>query len=423
MASRKSIRGKESGEYHQSGTHIHHDLIMEILERLPAKSVGRCRCVSRLWRSSLTDPGFIHKHAMKASENPSKINEKLFCLVRDKNLLLKVTPETYCDDEHSSIDNIIEEAAEKLVLPKKVPLHPRYRISVDTCSIVGSCHGICCLRYHDYMNETNFLLLNFVTGESRVIDYQQGADDNRVYGFGYDSSTKDYKIVSFQCPDPGYFRKPCPKHPYVVDVLSLRNSCWRSIVQTPPMVPACPYLLSTATCVELNGFLHWQHCGKGCAKGWSDSIFTFDLAEEKCGEIIFNAPNKGKKNEYYDIIGLGVLNGCLYVNMRSMPRSEGCDIWVMKEYGVQQSWTKLMLVSFSPRFLANSFVNLFPVYYTKKGRLILFLPQHDVYNVQQYSFSYSYRQYRIRSEKGKLLWFITADVDTLLSPNSLCSNL
>ncbi|OMP04004.1 hypothetical protein COLO4_10033 [Corchorus olitorius] len=111
---------------------------MEMLERLPAKSVGRCRCVSRLWCSSLTDPGFIHKHAMKASENPN-INEKLFCLDRYNNLLIKVTPEIYSDDQHSTIDNILE-AAEKLVLPKKVPLRPEYGIYVDTCSIVGSCH-------------------------------------------------------------------------------------------------------------------------------------------------------------------------------------------------------------------------------------------------------------------------------------------
>ncbi|KAF2593106.1 hypothetical protein F2Q70_00042721 [Brassica cretica] len=37
------------------------DLISEILSKLPAKSVGRFRCVSKLWSSVTTDPYFISK--------------------------------------------------------------------------------------------------------------------------------------------------------------------------------------------------------------------------------------------------------------------------------------------------------------------------------------------------------------------------
>ncbi|KAL0661196.1 hypothetical protein Bca4012_098033 [Brassica carinata] len=37
------------------------DLISEILSKLPAKSVGRFRCVSKLWSSVTTDPYFINK--------------------------------------------------------------------------------------------------------------------------------------------------------------------------------------------------------------------------------------------------------------------------------------------------------------------------------------------------------------------------
>ncbi|KAJ4894064.1 putative F-box protein [Raphanus sativus] len=42
-----------------SGSSLPSDLTWEILCRLPAKSVGRFRCVSRLWLSITTDPRFI----------------------------------------------------------------------------------------------------------------------------------------------------------------------------------------------------------------------------------------------------------------------------------------------------------------------------------------------------------------------------
>ncbi|KAL3735758.1 hypothetical protein ACJRO7_024825 [Eucalyptus globulus] len=39
-----------------------HDVAVEILKRLPARSLLRFRCVSRSWRSTIDDPRFVALH-------------------------------------------------------------------------------------------------------------------------------------------------------------------------------------------------------------------------------------------------------------------------------------------------------------------------------------------------------------------------
>ncbi|XP_010480604.1 PREDICTED: putative F-box protein At1g31090 [Camelina sativa] len=49
---------------------IPNDLILEILSRLPSKSIGRFRCVSKLWRSMLHKPYFIKLFLTRSSTRP-----------------------------------------------------------------------------------------------------------------------------------------------------------------------------------------------------------------------------------------------------------------------------------------------------------------------------------------------------------------
>ncbi|CAL9217182.1 unnamed protein product [Arabidopsis halleri] len=46
------------------------DLILEIFSRLSAKSIGRCRCVSKLWKSMLGRPNFTELFLTRSSDHP-----------------------------------------------------------------------------------------------------------------------------------------------------------------------------------------------------------------------------------------------------------------------------------------------------------------------------------------------------------------
>lgn len=59
------------------------DLTVDILLRLPAKSIGRFRCVSKLWSTMTTTPSFIKSFSVHSSARPSLLffkNEEENCV-------------------------------------------------------------------------------------------------------------------------------------------------------------------------------------------------------------------------------------------------------------------------------------------------------------------------------------------------------
>ncbi|XP_002891475.2 putative F-box protein At5g42430 [Arabidopsis lyrata subsp. lyrata] len=64
------------------------DLFLEIISRLPAKSIGRCRCVSRLWGSMIRGPYFTELFLTRSSARP----RVLFAVKRDREWLFFSSP-------------------------------------------------------------------------------------------------------------------------------------------------------------------------------------------------------------------------------------------------------------------------------------------------------------------------------------------
>jgi hypothetical protein len=59
-----------------STIHIPHDLIKEVFAFLPAKSLIRLKCVSKLYNSFISDPTFIQMHFNQASRNVMLVHTK-----------------------------------------------------------------------------------------------------------------------------------------------------------------------------------------------------------------------------------------------------------------------------------------------------------------------------------------------------------
>ncbi|KAK9741615.1 hypothetical protein RND81_03G117500 [Saponaria officinalis] len=136
----------------------------------------------------------------------------------------------------------------------------------------------------------------------------------------------------------------------VVHVYSVRNGTWKDVDNslyepccvrqgTQKKVESFTFELSYSACVTgvfVDGSLHWVATD---TTNPSSIIVGFDLTEENLRII------PGPRSVYdidltYDIVGK--LGGCLC--MLSVLPTKETNIWVMKEYGVEQSWTKLTIV-------------------------------------------------------------------------------
>lgn len=113
-----------------------------------------------------------------------------------------------------------------------------------------------------------------------------------------------------------------------VQVLTLGSNAWRISVS-----PRCKLEQGSSEAL-VNGNLHWVTTRHKHRPGPCLRIVCFDLAEEKFREI--ESPGCGSINNCN--FHLVVLGGCLSA---VVCHDDGkIDIWIMKEYGSKESWTR-----------------------------------------------------------------------------------
>ncbi|KAL8538630.1 hypothetical protein ACS0TY_000592 [Phlomoides rotata] len=295
---------------------IPEEIVEELLSRLPVQSLLKFRCVSKSWRSLIDSECFIKFHLKKSTEDP-------------------------CFSHHRIILNPIRSRERQLMMCSwrsllKEPIANKLEFDdvkyVDReVNLVGSCNGLVCLL----QDRKNFVLWNPSTRMSfdlpdarQMSTLDMGSWIFPMYGFGYDESSDDYKvfaIVTSKC----YLR--CPP---VCKLYSLNTHSWKTLGD-------CYSPFSSDRMGKfVNGKLHW-----------------FGIIGEELGLVSLDL-----KNEVYEMIeqpsssfiieqpsssfaitvptpALGVIEGCLSV-LWDYPNSH-FDVWVMKEYGVKDSWVKM----------------------------------------------------------------------------------
>lgn len=280
------------------------DLSSEILSRLPVKSVIRCRCVCKAWRALISHPLFVNKYTSRHTKSKSS-----------SRLLLPTFPLRSVDYEAPGVEVAFRKHYYPVSLPK-----PK-----SCLEIYGSCHGLVCLAidYH------TIILWNPSTGESNLLPeptIRAKPPDGNYYGFGYDSTTQDYKIVRGD-----YVRFP----EFKFEVFSLKTGSWR---QHPLLSPT----FELACDDDIFGGL-WQGFLTNEALHWIDmsfadvAILVFSFAEEKFGRMHPNI----YVGTYYGS-SIGIVGDCLAVYLEHCRGDGVSSLWVMKEYGVEESWTQVL---------------------------------------------------------------------------------
>ena len=189
------------------------------------------------------------------------------------------------------------------------------------------------------------------------------------YGFGHAPISDDYKVVRMVqfVGDNGFFSAE-------VKVYSLKSNSWRGIKDIPNYIRylfQLGYLLfyRRGYATLAGGALHWV---VPAGFGWYCMIVAFDLVAEE-----FRIVPQPDHVDGGFVMDLGVLEGqllmiCNYGN-------DFVDVWVMKEYGLKESWTKLFKVSQSS--LNRDFGQVMPLAYSKscdKDKVLLELDKEKL---------------------------------------------
>ncbi|KAL3507368.1 hypothetical protein ACH5RR_032750 [Cinchona calisaya] len=183
-----------------------------------------------------------------------------------------------------------------------------------------------------------------------------------VYGFGYDEVNDEYIVVSIVCRVGHIYR---PTGEVKVYVCSTKKKSWRRIEN---FQGGYPWNGNNGT--FLNGKLHWL-----VDNGLRGSIISLDLVTESYGTV--DEP----KNED-GMAKLGVFEECLCLLVcKTAPART--EVWVMKEYGVKESWMKVLSVRCNP---LRNFMSI-PLCVSPNGEYLLVLGRElGLYNPKDNTF-------------------------------------
>ncbi|KAK8503642.1 hypothetical protein V6N11_030730 [Hibiscus sabdariffa] len=303
----KGSKNKEMSDY------MPVEVILKILKRLPVKSLVRCRSVCKTWNSLICDPSFISTHLQASLSNNTP-----FLLLGCKKLSRHNFSLHYDNDGFEEFKQL---------------QFPPFGYMTDS-PLVGSCNGLICVQLVPYDGH-RYVLWN--PSIQNYISLPRVRVSEIAYinvGFGFDSTTNDYKLllVGFDMDDKWI-------QPYL---FSLNGNSWKRVTAVYP-----DYDFGPETSLPFgSGAVHWLGQQERRDGEFGHAVLGFDLSAEKFFEI--NMPES--------LIGLGLIDlsimkyGESSIAVSTDPRDAEHELWIMKKYGVVESWTKVLTLHTVPRY-------------------------------------------------------------------------
>ncbi|KAL0393501.1 UNVERIFIED_CONTAM: hypothetical protein Slati_4316300 [Sesamum latifolium] len=311
------------------------EFLMEALTRLPVKPLFASRCVCKTFFDltsvgrrgetfrNLTSfkPEFIALHSANATQ-------VLALQFGDSNMLNCVDPEVDVDPQF--VQNF--RLKPMFRMPDFISQRT-YSRDVNKSVLVNSCNGLLYFVRRHAGDERSFVC-NPVTSEYLLIRDVEW--DNRFryetktkgMWLGYSSGSNQYKvlrILSFTDVDGNPVEMSA-------QALVVGSNSWKDIENTP-LGRDISWDDSPTT---INGVLYWLDQS-------SKDIVFFDFERESFGEIALPSEYGDDQLSKIEFMSIGVLGGCLSLsfNVHDAPH---VDIWVMKNLGNQESWSKKYIV-------------------------------------------------------------------------------
>ncbi|KAL1356227.1 hypothetical protein AAHE18_05G169000 [Arachis hypogaea] len=294
---------------------ISNDLALEILAKLPIKSLKRFSCVQKSWLNLLENSNF--KSMYYENLKSKTVYSSSLLLWRDFYDRRGDGNNVYKKDVYllsgQKYENIV-----RLVLPSLVEEY-------DVSGMVIECvDGIICYSetYGRKVKKVKIGLWNPKTDEHKIIPPSIITDEPgfdlevSVHGFGYDNMNDDYKVIQcvYYIDYEFYLDGPSP----FWQIYSLKNNCWKKL----ELKMNYNEFLHQGSVKYLNGVCHW------CCEEYEEVIVSFNLSTEtfQTTSIVL-----AHRNDSLALISSLDENSCI-------------EISILGEIGVKESWVKLFTV-------------------------------------------------------------------------------
>lgn len=300
-----------------SSSYLPRELQVEILEKLPVKSLLRFKCVCKSWLATIEDPQFARNQLENSQRSENKRGEIIFV-------------QNYSGGSYSfySVDTSSCQVR-ALQPPFEIPVQYYFaRVFISRRDIeVCTCDGLLLLSQINQVNRWTplidwgtLILWNPITNKFRELPFPPPNSqyyETSVHGFGYDSSTQSYKIVRIN-------QRLMYQHE--VQVFTVKTNSWRTIRN---FGDSKEYVYLERT-VFLHGAVHFLRWNPN----FEYEILCLNLSEERFTHFplpLSNLPS---------IFELKIVGGRLNIHC-SEGRNGEFVVWSMMEYGDSNSWARI----------------------------------------------------------------------------------
>ncbi|XP_068309523.1 F-box protein CPR1-like [Pyrus communis] len=347
------------------------EIILDILFRLPPKTLIRCTSVCKSWNSMIKNPSFIRTHLNRTIDLNNQFGTHLrlvYCARIVKRSRFRHGDLELLEEQCNLYsDNLAFDEYCKL----EFPIAPREELRNKVLDVVSVCNGLVLLADNKVCSGNTFILCNPSMRKSVTLPkphYTFKGDPGYYYcmGFGFDAVTNDYKVVRItidhrEDQDPSTF----------YEVYSLAGGSWSDPCFLDHVLGLNNIRKPTAF---VNGVIHWDGWRRLTNGGSECFILAFDVGSDSFRSIVTPKDFRRLYSEHLCISGYGksiALSHSYYTEIIE-PR---LDIWVMKEYGLEESWTKLITLC-PPGPEGQSLYQ--PLWFRKSGDVVLVLTKSFV---------------------------------------------
>ncbi|KAE8007949.1 hypothetical protein FH972_004503 [Carpinus fangiana] len=310
------------------------DLWIEILLSLPVESLLRFQCVSKSWKSIISSPTFISMHTHHSESTHNHARHLLHWFADKGGGVLDMQYQLF------QINDSFNEF-QKLEYP--------CQIRGGGYLVVLDCKGLILFAPLVRKNGLASLVLwNPAIRMSMTLSqpYKFGRFDGtaHVYGFGFDHTSNDYKVLRMVLIVDLGCRKSMLPFLSLAELYKLRTGTW----ETVKVAEDFQYTIADNRQALVNGASHWVGYHKRDMDFPKLVVLLFHMCEEEFR--VMKLPDC-LSSLNADLTKIGVSGGLLSLMEYNL---HDASVWLMKEYGVVESWTKQFTLKdgrwFSPIF-------------------------------------------------------------------------